>query len=1833
MKRVKTLVLCLASVVGVASFAVACAEDGKHVHTYATEWSKDAEGHWYDATCECVDVPVVKVAHVDANNDGACDICAFTDHEHTYAEGWTADCTNHWHAADCGHIVAGADLAAHVDENSDGECDVCNYVIEDIHEHIYANEWSSDDQYHWYAAICEHKDQINGKEAHVINGAGDCTVCGKHINDVDATSIEDVLAAAQANNYKVNHGDVVASTEVWGGTGKGTLENGATDRVHFALGNGESYLQFTHFDMNGTFVDQKEQWFESAGEDVIYGVEMAYGEYQLAPIMGAPQFLNGYNYIPGSIVPGSDTDTSTIANMLSALYSQMKAGERVSNAVESYDATTGKYTFAYTYYSVNVTTSGGQFDNIELELYNVDVAFTVNEEMIIDWSEFEVEVYRDYEQDRDLAYTYEIGEDGATVTLTSDVTLSATANPSYYRYSVAQTAGERTFTTPYPRESLIPTDFNFYYVTDHEFPNAFEWVIHAEELIEDSLRVDEGTYAYFHLGDIMPITASTAFINSDDFTYSFVNKDASSTGRAWYMDPGSTDAVILNGYTASSGCLKLKLRDPGEYTVTIKFGNLTKTFDLTIVDIDNGGDDEGGEGGEGGGDDVGGDYDYNTVITENGGSVWFSTEEISAGGADRTFTVAANGKYKVSSSSLFVSAIKDAEGNVITADKGVYTLTAGEYTMSFGMFGNLSVKANTQYNVSVQKQAEDPVPPDDTKDISGTYLTSNGSLVINSETSTIVYAFSTYEFTYTYSISNNTVTLYKDGNEIAAGMAIYSGKLVLNADGIPTTWYYNGNTYSLTKASDEGGDGGDTQDPTEVTDVTITVGTNNLTLAENTYIGVMAQGFAGDYTIAWNVATVTVEINGTEVANGSTFTSASPMVAISFKIYGADYAAVSALELTITAVSSGSEGTGAEDNPYVIESLPTEVVINSDTINMTYYCYTTTEAGTITLTYSTENDSWANIFNMEDGQDNDSASETTVVEFAVAANATYRIGLGTWAIAGEATISITFTAGESGGDVGGGDDEIGEPVGTLYEGMINDITVTADDITKGYVVYSIFAMMGGNYEFVSGDLSVLAVIDSEGNELTAAEWGIYTLEEYASYKVKINTGWVSNAGTYQMSVTYQYPLGSQENPIELWAAGDNTADWQGGYMPIWYSYSVGEDGVLTVSTTSESATLFLRLMNDVESVDGTVSLNAIAGMTYYIGVMGAMGAAEEIPFTVSFVAGEYEGNGTDNMPTALTAGDNEVTIAEEYGSSYLMYKAAADGVLILTAGENCAYYVTYPEYAESVEGVYTVNMKAGEAIFVCVSTADGAADTIVLNVVFEELTAVSEGITLVAGDNNLTLAQYTYINVEASGFEGEYTVTWNNENVIVMVDGAVFANGETFYAYYPGYPFAFKIYAENYAAVESFTLTIAKVVVPAMPVIIGDNTVIVTDTYNGTNVVFTATEAGTYTFTAGTNAVLGYNYSNYLAGESFSVTLAENETVEFFVFTEDYSEGNVVVTIAKAGEVVEPEEPAQPDGTKENPFIVTELPYTITLTDKLDVYVQYTATEDCTLVITRTGGNVNDLPSNFENDLAAKTHTGTVTAGQVLLINFYAYSSKTYTISVAAPVEPEPDPEPDPDPNPDTPEYPAPAGSGTSADPYIIPSLPYGYTVTGKHDFYMQYTATEDCTLVISYTGGYITGLPNNFEKDSTAKTYTGTVTAGQVLKFNPWIMSSAADATYTYSFAKLVVEEPTPGEGEEGGETEGNVVTYISARHTNGRYIKVELDVANSKMIITRSNMSGGWDASTATAEYSYAYADGVVTAERISGTVCTFTWNADGTPLTVAWAGAAYENFEVQA
>ena len=244
MKRVLALLLCLLCA---TLLLVACGDDSdtdnqEHVHTFKTneEWTKDAQNHWYDATCDCEDVVVTKLNHTDANNDGACDVCGFTNHEHEYSEEWTADCTNHWNAADCGHTVAGINVAAHEDKDGDGVCDVCKYVIEDLHEHIYSNEWSNGDGYHWYSAICEHKTEIKDKGACTVNDAGVCTICGAKIKEVDKSDILAVLKAAVANNFKVISGNVYAKEYAYEGT---IAESGKAEEIFYVLGNGESYIK------------------------------------------------------------------------------------------------------------------------------------------------------------------------------------------------------------------------------------------------------------------------------------------------------------------------------------------------------------------------------------------------------------------------------------------------------------------------------------------------------------------------------------------------------------------------------------------------------------------------------------------------------------------------------------------------------------------------------------------------------------------------------------------------------------------------------------------------------------------------------------------------------------------------------------------------------------------------------------------------------------------------------------------------------------------------------------------------------------------------------------------------------------------------------------------------------------------------------------------------------------------------------------------------------------------------------------------------------------------------------------------------------------------------------------------------------------------------------------------------------------------------------------------------------------------------------------------------------------------------------------------------------
>ena len=107
----------------------------QHEHTYATEWSKDANNHWHAASCEHAEEVSEKAAHtwnsgevtkeatVDAKGEKTytCTVCGQTKteeiakldppaHEHAHSTEWSSDENEHWHECECGDK---ADKAAH----------------------------------------------------------------------------------------------------------------------------------------------------------------------------------------------------------------------------------------------------------------------------------------------------------------------------------------------------------------------------------------------------------------------------------------------------------------------------------------------------------------------------------------------------------------------------------------------------------------------------------------------------------------------------------------------------------------------------------------------------------------------------------------------------------------------------------------------------------------------------------------------------------------------------------------------------------------------------------------------------------------------------------------------------------------------------------------------------------------------------------------------------------------------------------------------------------------------------------------------------------------------------------------------------------------------------------------------------------------------------------------------------------------------------------------------------------------------------------------------------------------------------------------------------------------------------------------------------------------------------------------------------------------------------------------------------------------------------------------------------------------------------------------
>ena len=142
-----------------------------HEHEHSTDWSSDEKEHWHECDCgDKKDIGKHEGNTADCSNASVCKICnkelaPVNPEKHTgntvvlnkkdateFKNGYTGDTC----CADCGTIITSGK------------------VIYATHEHVYNNDWSHDDDYHWQECNCGDKSK---KSKHEFDD-GICSVCG-----------------------------------------------------------------------------------------------------------------------------------------------------------------------------------------------------------------------------------------------------------------------------------------------------------------------------------------------------------------------------------------------------------------------------------------------------------------------------------------------------------------------------------------------------------------------------------------------------------------------------------------------------------------------------------------------------------------------------------------------------------------------------------------------------------------------------------------------------------------------------------------------------------------------------------------------------------------------------------------------------------------------------------------------------------------------------------------------------------------------------------------------------------------------------------------------------------------------------------------------------------------------------------------------------------------------------------------------------------------------------------------------------------------------------------------------------------------------------------------------------------------------------------------------------------------------------------------------------------------------------------------------------------------------------------------------------------------------
>ena len=513
-------------------------------HTFSDKWYNDANNHWHPATCEHGEQKGDLAPHVDADEDGVCDVCELEiGHTHSLEADWSFDETHHWKNATCSHSDYKGENSLHSDENADGHCDVCTTHV------------------------------------HGVNAAGFCTFeeCGKKIVDIDESDLEVLVNALAAQMGLVNSGEMDyvftgRSNRAEDGFSTTSERNG----IYLFGNNGYAYNKvYTKTVATTTVESTIEGWYMPDGPETAFGMVSEDGGETFALDMADADKLTGLYIALSGLADGYGPE-----GLLLSIYDS-SAGVGDGNItvkdleIKSYPDE-NKIEFSYTAVLVQATNiivgenAGELVYNVNV--YNAECSFTYTDDYALTSLDVKLDCFTSdpgalpsgalNEADVDLDYDPD----------TDTYTFRDTALADTYELSFTQTVGERTEENPNPKSKFVPTDFNLYFTID-ETTGAL-----SNKFTGANISADVYDIIKLYLGDYTPAGTSAHYV-PELVTFKLF-KDGAEIVDAQNYD--NTTAVAMFTFSGEQRSFFVIPKEDGAYRLEIYLSG-EKLYDVNML--------------------------------------------------------------------------------------------------------------------------------------------------------------------------------------------------------------------------------------------------------------------------------------------------------------------------------------------------------------------------------------------------------------------------------------------------------------------------------------------------------------------------------------------------------------------------------------------------------------------------------------------------------------------------------------------------------------------------------------------------------------------------------------------------------------------------------------------------------------------------------------------------------------------------------------------------------------------------------------------------------------------------------------------------------------------------------------------------------------------------------------------------------------------------------------------------------------------------------------------------------------------------------------------------